>query len=408
MISYIKGELAAVGEEQVVVEVQGIGYGIFMPGQAMTMLPPIGSEVKIHTYLNVREDAMQLFGFLTKDDLKVFRLLIGVNGIGPKGGLNILSKMTPDDLRFAVLAGDVKAISAAPGIGKKPVFHEDGTITSDGTTVLGADDLTGVIAILEGIRAVQEAGIPHRDIEILFAAAEEPFTRGSSEFDFSQMKAKESYVLDVTGPVGTAILQAPTILSFEAAVKGRAAHAGFEPEKGIHAIQAAARAIAALKLGHVDEETTLNVGLISGGSVVNAVPELCTCRGEIRSYSHEKAMETLEDVRAVFETAVKEAGAELSFTYRLHVKAFHLEPDAPVAIHFAEACRTLGIEPKFGSTFGGSDGNTMMQHGIPCAVLSCGMYDVHSVREYAKVGDIVNGARLIAELITQGQEASIE
>lgn len=119
MISYIKGELAAVGEEQVVVEVQGIGYGIFMPGQAMTMLPPIGSEVKIHTYLNVREDVMQLFGFLTKDDLKVFRLLIGVNGIGPKGGLNILSKMTPDDLRFAVLAGDVKAISAAPGIGKK-------------------------------------------------------------------------------------------------------------------------------------------------------------------------------------------------------------------------------------------------------------------------------------------------
>lgn len=119
MISYIRGELAAIGEEQVVVEVQGIGYGIFMPGQAMTMLPPIGSEVKIHTYLNVREDAMQLFGFLTKDDLKVFRLLIGVNGIGPKGGLNILSKMTPDDLRFAVLAGDVKAISAAPGIGKK-------------------------------------------------------------------------------------------------------------------------------------------------------------------------------------------------------------------------------------------------------------------------------------------------
>ena len=305
-----------------------------------------------------------------------------------------------------LLSGHMDTV--APGIGKKPVFHEDGTITSDGTTVLGADDLTGVIAILEGIRAVQEAEIPHRDIEILFAAAEEPFTRGSSEFDFSQMKAKESYVLDVTGPVGTAILQAPTILSFEAAVKGRAAHAGFEPEKGIHAIQTAARAIAALKLGHVDEETTLNVGLISGGSVVNAVPELCTCRGEIRSYSHEKAMETLEDVRAVFETAVKEAGAELSFTYRLHVKAFHLEPDSLVAVHFAGACRTLGIEPKFGSTFGGSDGNTMMQHGIPCAVLSCGMYDVHSVREYAKVGDIVNGARLIAELITQGQEASIE
>lgn len=311
---------------------------------------------------------------------------------------------------FGVLKGELSGTpillsghmdTVAPGNGKKAIFHDDGTITSDGTTVLGGDDLTGVVAILEGIRAVKEAGIPHRDIEILFAVAEEPFTRGSSEFDFSQVKAKESYVLDVTGPVGTAILQAPTILSFEAAVKGRAAHAGFEPEKGIHAIQTASRAIAALRLGHVDEETTLNVGLISGGSVVNAVPELCTCQGEIRSYSHEKAMETMERVRHVFESAVGETGAELSFTYRLHVKAFHLEPDAPVAVNFAKACRTLGIEPKFGSTFGGSDGNTMMQHGIPCAVLSCGMYDVHSVREYAKVGDIVNGARLIAELISQ-------
>ncbi len=298
-----------------------------------------------------------------------------------------------------LLSGHMDTVS--PGIGKKAIFHEDGIITSDGTTVLGGDDLTGVVAILEGIRAVKEAGIPHRDIEILLAVAEEPFTRGSSEFDFSQVKAKESYVLDVTGPVGTAILQAPTILSFEAAVKGRAAHAGFEPEKGIHAIQTASRAIAKLKLGHVDDVTTLNVGLISGGSVVNAVPELCTCKGEIRSYSHEKAMETMENVRLVFEKAVQETGAELSFTYRLHVKAFHLKPDAPVAANFAKACRTLGIEPKFGSTFGGSDGNTMMQHGIPCAVLSCGMYEVHSVREYAKVGDIVNGARLIAELITQ-------
>ncbi len=298
-----------------------------------------------------------------------------------------------------LLSGHMDTVS--PGNGKKPIFHEDGTITSDGTTVLGGDDLTGVVAILEGIRAVKEAGIPHRDIEILLAVAEEPFTRGSSEFDFSQVNAKGSYVLDVTGPVGTAILQAPTILSFEAAVKGRAAHAGFEPEKGIHAIQIASRAITELKLGHVDDETTLNVGLISGGSVVNAVPELCTCKGEIRSYSHEKAMETMEGVRRVFENAVEKTGAELSFTYRLHVKAFHLEPDAPVAANFAKACRTLGIEPKFGSTFGGSDGNTMMQHGIPCAVLSCGMYDVHSVREYAKLQDIVNGARLIAELITQ-------
>lgn len=119
MISYIRGELAFVDSDKAIVDVGGVGYGVFMPGQAMALLPQPGSEVKIYTYLNVREDAMQLFGFLTRDDLEIFKLVIGVSGIGPKGGLSILSKLSPDDLRFAVLSGDVKAISAAPGIGKK-------------------------------------------------------------------------------------------------------------------------------------------------------------------------------------------------------------------------------------------------------------------------------------------------
>lgn len=119
MISYIRGELVAVEEEKVIIDVDGVGFGIFMPGQSMNQLPAIGEEVKLHTYMNVREDAMQLFGFLTRDDLKVFKLVIGVSGIGPKGGLNILSQLSPDELRFAVMSHDVKAISAAPGIGKK-------------------------------------------------------------------------------------------------------------------------------------------------------------------------------------------------------------------------------------------------------------------------------------------------
>ena len=105
--------------KKAIVDVNGVGYGIYMPQQALSLLPPMGQQVKIHTYLNIREDAMQLFGFLTKEDLNVFRLLIGVNGIGPKAGLNILSCLSPDELRFAVLSGDAKAISATPGIGKK-------------------------------------------------------------------------------------------------------------------------------------------------------------------------------------------------------------------------------------------------------------------------------------------------
>ena len=119
MISYIRGELAEVQEQKAIVEAGGIGYGIYMSQQTLSMLPAVGEEVKIHTYLNVREDAMQLYGFLTGEDLQVFRLLIGVSGIGPKGGLGILSALGPDDLRFAVASNDVKAIQAAPGIGKK-------------------------------------------------------------------------------------------------------------------------------------------------------------------------------------------------------------------------------------------------------------------------------------------------
>ena len=135
MISYVRGELASVEPDKAVVDVGGVGYGVFMPQQALSMLPSPGSEVKLYTYLNVKEDAMQLFGFLTKDDLEIFKLVIGVSGIGPKGGLNILSCMTPDDLRFAIMSGDAKAISAAPGIGKKTaeriVLELHGKISAD-------------------------------------------------------------------------------------------------------------------------------------------------------------------------------------------------------------------------------------------------------------------------------------
>ena len=119
MIAYIKGELTGFFDGGVVLETSGIGFSIFMSERAISTLPSMGNEVRIHTYLNVREDAMQLFGFLSRDDLDLFRMLIGVSGVGPKGALGILSALSADEFRFAVLAGDVKAITAAPGIGKK-------------------------------------------------------------------------------------------------------------------------------------------------------------------------------------------------------------------------------------------------------------------------------------------------
>lgn len=119
MISYIKGELTEVFEDTVVVETNGIGYNIRVPGSVLDRLPSVGSSVRIYTYLYVKEDAMNLFGFLSRDDLSVFKLLLNVSGIGPKGALAILSTIGPDDLRFAVLSEDVKTISSAPGIGAK-------------------------------------------------------------------------------------------------------------------------------------------------------------------------------------------------------------------------------------------------------------------------------------------------
>lgn len=119
MIAYIKGELAEINENGIVVENNMTGYAISVPSSVISQLPPVGEQVKVYTYLHVREDAMLLYGFLSKDDLAVFKLLISVNGIGPKAGLGVLSAISPDELRFAILSDDTKTISKAPGIGAK-------------------------------------------------------------------------------------------------------------------------------------------------------------------------------------------------------------------------------------------------------------------------------------------------
>ena len=119
MYAYIKGELTEIDIDYIVIETGGIGYRIFIPAKTFEYLPPVGEELKVYTYLHLREDVMVLYGFLTKDDLELFKLLISVSGIGPKGGLAVLSVLSADDLRFAVLSEDARAIAKAPGIGAK-------------------------------------------------------------------------------------------------------------------------------------------------------------------------------------------------------------------------------------------------------------------------------------------------
>ncbi|MBQ1173045.1 MAG: M20/M25/M40 family metallo-hydrolase [Lachnospiraceae bacterium] len=293
-----------------------------------------------------------------------------------------------------------------PGVSKKAVFHEDGKITSDGTTVLGSDDVAGIVEILEGIRCLQDKNIPHGDIEILFPIAEELYDKGSKVFDFSVVKSKQAYILDFSGHVGKAALRAPSIVSFKVEIKGKASHAGFAPEKGINAIALMAEGISKVRQGRMEDETTLNIGLIHGGSMTNIVSENCVCEGEIRGYHHERVMEMLEETKQIFENVIETAqgpnkNAELLFSHEINIKAYAVEKNCGVVQRFCRACEKIGVEPELTETFGGSDNNVIVNQGIDGVVLSCGMNNAHSVQEYIEMEDLVKGAALVKELILQ-------
>lgn len=285
-----------------------------------------------------------------------------------------------------------------PGKGKKPVVAED-RITSDGTTVLGADDVSGIVEILEAVRMIQEAKVPHRDVEVLFPFAEEAYVKGSAQFDYSKVKAKEAYVLDSSGPVGAAVLQEPTLISFCVAVKGKASHAGFAPEQGVNAILAAANAVSRIRQGRIGKDSTVNIGMISGGTATNIVAEECICRGEIRSNIHETALELLKEVENVFLTEAQKFGAEAKLDYEINLVAYKVSEDAPVVQHFKAACEKIGIEPKLSVSFGGSDNNSFARNGIPGVVLTCGMQNIHTTKEFIMLSDLRKGAELTASLI---------
>ena len=286
-----------------------------------------------------------------------------------------------------------------PSRGKRPVVHEDGTITGAGDTVLGGDDLCGVVEILEGIRHLEEEGIPHRPVEVTLMAAEEVFGKGAKAYDYDGwgFRAKEAYVLDMSGPTGSAALAAPSLIGWEARITGKAAHAGFAPETGVNAIKAAAEAIAALSPGRIGADTTMNIGTVKGGEANNIVPETCVVKGEVRSLDHEKALAILEQVRASF---LEHAGrAAVDFTLDPHMRAYRVPEEHPVVRRFQRACGALGLPGCLTRTLGGSDNNILMLHGVTGIVLSCGMRNVHSTREYTCVDDLVNGAALVAELL---------
>jgi len=286
-----------------------------------------------------------------------------------------------------------------PAVNKKAIVKEDGRIESNGTTVLGADDISGIVAILEALRSIKESGILHRSIEVLFTIAEEPYLRGSEVFDYSRVKSKEAYVLDLTGPVGTAAYQAPTVFSIDVNIQGKASHAGFAPEKGINAIAIAARAINNLQLGRVDEETTANIGKIEGGLATNIVPDACVVKGEIRSLNHDKALAQAELMKEIFIDTVKEFGGTCDVSLFCGCIAYEVEKEHNVIKRFQKVCNELQIDVYLEKTFGGSDNNNFLCHGITGIVIACGMNQVHSCNEYTTIEELVRITNITKELM---------
>lgn len=285
-----------------------------------------------------------------------------------------------------------------PAKGKCAVTDEKGVITSKGETVLGADDLSAVAELYEVVSILKEHNIPHRPLEIAFFAAEELYTLGSRVFDFSKLKAKEAYVLDLSGDIGRAALRAPTFLYYKATVHGKASHAGFAPEAGVSAVKAAAEAISRIQIGHVDPDTTVAVGIVKGGLATNIVPEECTVEGEIRSYFDEKAYRELDKIRTYFNEAAEAIGATLDFEVEKRAAAYHFTESSPIVSRFKAAAEKAGLTPELVETFGGSDANTTAEHGIPSLVIANGMNKIHTTEEYSSLDDLEKACKLILTL----------
>lgn len=291
--------------------------------------------------------------------------------------------------------------TVSPGLRKRAVVHNNGTITSDGTTVLGADDLSAVAVLLEVVRELQEEAIPHRPIELLFTVAEEAYAAGAKSVEYERLQSKEAYVLDVSGAVGTISMQEPTLISFELDVYGKAAHAGFEAAKGINAIAIAAHAISKINQGQIDEQTTFCIGQIQGGEATNIIPEHVKVKGEVRSIDHQKAVRLVEEAIKVFQDTAQQYRGRFESSQKVHLHAYEIEEKNPVVLRYIEACRQQNIPVQYVRTFGGSDNNQLRQHGINGIVIANGMHNIHTKEEYTSINELVQVAETIKRMIIE-------
>jgi tripeptide aminopeptidase len=279
-------------------------------------------------------------------------------------------------------------LDTVPPSGPMQPVVDDGVVRNAGGTILGADNKSAVVAMLEGVRRVLAENRPHAGIELLFTPKEEVGLIGAYAFDHERLHAQLGYVYDQAASIGEIILGAPWSQSMEVRFHGRAAHAGMFPEEGRSAIQAAAKAIADLRLGRVDEETTANVGVISGGTGGNIVPEWCTFLAEARSQDERKLNDLVQEMLDAFSFAATATDCEVETSLRKSYRGYRFKQDDEVVQLAAGALEQCGFTPSYALSGGGADANVFNERGLSCVNLANGMTDIHTPDERITVEDL--------------------
>jgi tripeptide aminopeptidase len=282
---------------------------------------------------------------------------------------------------------------------------EDGVVRNAAGTILGSDNKAAVVVMLEATRRIVEEGRPHAGIELLFTPQEEVSLRGADAFDHTRLVAKTGFVYDQGAPIGEIVLGSPHGRLLDFRFHGRAAHAGMNPEDGRSAIAAASRAIADFRLGRVDEETSANVGVITGGTARNVVPEWCSFTAELRSHNESKAIELVREMLESAAFAASLAECEVESEVRPSFPGYRFrENDAPVQLA-ATALERGGFAPSYALSGGGADANVFNARGLECVNLANGMMEIHTPDEHIAVADLNAMVEVTLALVDAACEA---
>lgn len=289
--------------------------------------------------------------------------------------------------------------TVTPGIGIKPELRDDGYVYSDGTTILGADDKAGIAALFEMIRVVKEQDLPHGDLQFIITAGEESGLVGAKEMDASLIKAEYGYAVDSNGEVGGIVTAAPYQAKLWTIIHGKTAHAGVAPEKGVSAINIAAKSIAAMTLGRIDDETTANIGSFSGGQATNIVCDEVEIVAEARSIDPDKLDKQIEHMETTFEGVANRMGGEATTTVRKMYPGFRFSEEDQVVKTAMKAIDNIGRTPELLTSGGGSDGNVFNGAGIPTVTLAVGYEEIHTKNERMPVEELNQLTDLLIEIV---------